>query len=181
MNESDILQFIKKHQNTRFYQPVIFKPNVLEIRGFWHDETIAMSELICSYVKNKHVLDVGCNTGFFLQKSIEKGAKSALGIDCDPSIVELSQEILSLLSLSISIKEANLNSFVPPQFVDVVFMLNVLHVADDPSRCFDRFLLHSDLMIIEHEEEHVSFFSVPPDKVETSPRANGRLLSYFEA
>ena len=89
-------------------------------------------------LRNKRVLDVGCNAGYFLIKSIEKGAKEAIGIEVDDHYFKQATFATGLCSqiqgraLPIRLFQCAMESFdfsrVGP--VDLTFFLNsIYHVG----------------------------------------------------
>lgn len=173
-------QFIKKHRYRKWYQPVIIKPGILEFRGSWNESTIELAENILATVQNKTILDVGCNVGFFLQESLKKGAKEAVGLDNDPAIISIGTEIANLLNLSIKFHCCDVLRFSSETQFDLILMLNILDFVDSPQVCIKKYLEMGECIIIEHENKHRDLFPRTPDRVERSERAGGRILSIFE-
>lgn len=83
---------------------------------------------------NCNVLDIGCNTGFFLFESLRAGATRAMGYEGSVEHAVFVQEAASLLNME-NVLEVRPQYFdfesMPGRF-DVALLLNVLHhVGDD--------------------------------------------------
>ena len=86
MDRKKAMDFVYEHRNTKFYHPVIFVPGIIEIRGKWHDATKQMAQILFENIKGKSVLDLGCNSGFFLHEAQNRGATRLVGVDHDDVI-----------------------------------------------------------------------------------------------
>jgi hypothetical protein len=82
-------------------------------------------------VKGKTVLDVGCNLGWFVRKSLEEGADSAFGVDNDEAVVSAATELGGAYA------SIDLNGTLPNWEYDTVFCLSVLQHLENPDRVFD--------------------------------------------
>ncbi len=174
------LQFISQYSYRKWYQPVIFEPGVLEIRGSWDKATKSLAQKILCDVKNKSILDVGCNTGFFLQEAFHRGATRLVGIDNDPDIIKLAIEITGIMDIGpLEFQHVPAINYSPPQTFDIVLMLNVLDFTDNPTSCIQKYLDKSRKLIIEHELKHLNLFPQSPNHQDYSKRAAGRILSIF--
>jgi len=180
------LAFCQKYKDRKFYQPVIFVPNIIEIQGKWHNDTKKLANIVLENVKSQNILDLGCSTGFFLCESKLRGSINCVGIDHDKIEIDIAQEINQIISYDINFMHADIecffaNSIFHTTRFDTILMFNVLHVLKDPSAVIKRFLdLAGIKLIIEHETKHIEYFPVTPTLTIQSPRCAGkRLVSFF--
>ncbi len=179
MNRHKVKDFIFKHKDTKFYQPVVFVPKILEIRGKWHESTKDLAELIFNDIQRKSVLDLGCNSGFFLHEAKRKGATKVLGIDHDPIAIKLAIEINSLFGDGSVICQDNVNNYNINAKYDVVLLLNILYIIPDPLYTVNKYLPWTlEKMIIEHDSE-INFEKIPHkvNTINSSRSAGHRFLS----
>ena len=179
MDSEKAKKFIYEHRKTTFYQPIIFKPGVLEIRGKWHGATKELADIILDDIKDKSLLDVGCNVGFFLHEAIKRGAKEIVGIDHDKVIIDLATQIKHILHCPISILHEDLDQF-NVKFFDITLMLNVLHVIPDVIQTISKYLTCCNQLVIECDIEiaKVVESNFLLQSQQASPRASGsRLIS----
>ncbi len=182
MNRERAIQFCQQYADKQFYQPIVFVPDIIEIQGKWNTATKDLADLILSNCSGKSVLDLGCMHGYFLHEAIKRGASQAVGVDHDTVEMSLAREIKDILELPIELVEAKIEDFEPPVF-DIVLMMNITHVLNEPENTIQRFLkLAKELLVIEYRPGHESAFPRQPDKVFDSPRSAGyRKLALFEA
>lgn len=179
MNKEKILEFFHKYSETNFYQPIIFDPGILEIKGKWHTSTLDLSKQILDDIQGKTLLDVGCNIGFFLFEALRRGAQSAVGIDSDPNVISKLKQIRSLLKLSPTAHCIDALNYTPDQIFDTTLLLNVAQFTSDPQSCFSLYRNHTKLLYVEHDLPNEDWFTVKPIKQSKSQRAGGRILSVF--
>ena len=102
-------------------------------------------------VKGKTVLDIGCNLGWFVRKSVSEGAE-AEGWDNDASVLDAAKDIAvadgGKYYLS-SYEYRDLNEDLPGEDFDVIFCLSVLQHLKDPDRVFQWMLDHGKELYIE--------------------------------
>jgi len=149
MDRERALDFVHKHQHTTFYQPVVFEPGLIEIRGKWNKATKELASMLSSEVREKSVLDLGCNIGFFLHE-FARHAIRLTGIDHDPAIIQIAREIESILSDNVELAVADMQTYASSGY-DIVLMLNVLHAIPDPLQCLEKYLSLCNLVIVEQE------------------------------
>ena len=96
-------------------------------------------------VRGKSVLDVGCNLGWFVRKSVEKGAGYTLGIDADKAVIE------SAFALGGNYTVFDLDHDALPDIwrFDVAFCLSVLQHLKDPDRVLRWLVGHCETIYIE--------------------------------
>lgn len=133
------IEFINRYRDYVFYQPVVFEKDIVEIRGKWHDETIKMCDLIFSDIKGRSVLDIGCNTGYFLHEAHRRGASKVVGYEIDPFVINLAKEINGILKHPISIEEKDIIKETPKESYDIGLVLNLPpeHIKDIVNTIFD--------------------------------------------
>lgn len=178
----EYLNFIYKYRSHQFYQPIILEPGSIEKRGLWDDATKKLSNHLLSNIEGKAILDVGCNVGFFLHDAWRKGASKLVGIDNDPVIIKIAKEVTILLKSPIKLSCINENAYKTTSQFELILMLNILDFVESPTQCIKKYLsLTSGKIVIEHEDKHARLFPCKPSHQEESPRAGGRLLSFFSA
>lgn len=88
-------------------------------------------------VKGKRVLDVGCNAGWFVDRALQEGAGSALGIDADPTIIEAAGKLFPQGHFQVfNVDKDDLNTL--PQ-ATIVFALSVIMHLMAPGRLWKLF------------------------------------------
>lgn len=110
-------------------------------------------------VKGKSVIDIGCNLGWFVRKSLDEGAFSAWGLDFDASVLGAAKG-LSAEYEHAYLYEQDFNE--PPEdwsvtgHWDVGFCLSVLQHLNNPDRVFDWLLEHCDTLYIEQPPRFIT-------------------------
>jgi len=84
-------------------------------------------------VAGKRVLDVGCNLGWFVRKSLEEGALEAVGIDADEPTIDAARK---LGPGEFHVMDAAKVDGLLGEF-DTVFLLSVLQHLEKPDEVFD--------------------------------------------
>lgn len=97
-------------------------------------------------VKGKRVLDVGCNLGWFVRKSLEEGATEAWGFDNDVAVLNSAKQLGDGNYLCIDLDHV---SFAPEQHFDVAFCLSVLQHLERPDKLFARLMDVADEIYVE--------------------------------
>ncbi|WP_249977490.1 class I SAM-dependent methyltransferase [Vreelandella olivaria] len=78
--------------------------------------------------KHKSVLDIGCNTGFFIFEALDKGAKKVKGYEGSKAAYELLSSYVDCTNDNITIKNCYFPlKENPNEKYDVVHLLNVVH------------------------------------------------------
>lgn len=166
------LDFVKKYKSHMFYQPVVFSPGVLEIRGKWHEATTKMADDILRDVCDKTVVDLGCNVGFFIHEAHKRGARHAVGIDFDPSVIEIAKELNEIFQAPCDFLFED--ACKHHEEYDVVLILNLLHVIKDPITFLAKFWNQTRReMIVEIDKDQESLL-LPYSShmsIQDSPRA----------
>ncbi len=177
MDRESALEFIYKQRHTQFYQPVIFEPDVIEIRGKWHEDTKKLAGILLQDIEGKSVLDVGCSYGFFLHEAKRQGAKTCVGIDHDVVMMRLAREINEIIDDGVILLENDAKTAELDKKFDLVLMLNIMHVFNiepQAKEVVEKYLrLTRDLLVISHDRTNTSFldgFTV--DRAFPSPRCN---------
>lgn len=109
-------------------------------------------------VKGKSVLDVGCNLGWFVRKSIDEGATDATGIDFDAPVLEAARTFRAGESLYIQ-QDLNTDAgiaFLAGCKVDVAFCLSVLQHLKDPDRVLRTLMQVADTIYIEQPPRFIT-------------------------
>jgi len=181
MNREKAIQFCRRYSSKQFYQPVVFVPGVIEIKGKWNDATKELADIVLDGCSGKSVLDLGCMHGFFLYEALKKGASYAVGVDHDVVEMELAREIRDILQFHVDLVEEKIEEY-DSDFFDIILMMNVTHVLNNPKDIIDKFLKFAkDRMAVEYLSGQDNLFSCPPNKILNSPRAAGhRKLALFE-
>jgi 2-polyprenyl-3-methyl-5-hydroxy-6-metoxy-1,4-benzoquinol methylase len=180
MNRKRAIQFCHKYATKRFYQPVVFVPGVIEVKGKWNEATKKLSSLILRNCAGKSILDLGCMHGYFLHEAKKEGADEVVGVDHDIVEVRIAEEINEILDDGVNIVHKDLADYTPDHPFDIVLMMNIIHVLPDPATVINRYLDFCTELVIEHDEGHDKYFPRQPDQVLDSPRSAGhRKLSCF--
>ncbi len=146
------LEFVHKHRQTQFYQPVIFVPGVIEIRGKWHDATKQMAEILFKNVSGKSVLDLGCSYGFFLHEAKRRGASRLMGVDHDPVSIDIAKEVNDILDHDLKLVHSSIDEFYTDELFDIILMMNVVHILKNPQKTISRYLSHTkEKLILAHD------------------------------
>lgn len=127
MDYVQVSNFLRANAGYSFYQPVVLVPGVIEIHGDFHEATKKLAHLIFSDIKGKTVLDLGCNTGFFVHESLRRGAVRAVGVDNQMQEISIAREVAALLGNRGEFFLSDLASFVPPGKFDYLLMLNITY------------------------------------------------------
>ncbi|KAK2609178.1 hypothetical protein QQS21_002260 [Conoideocrella luteorostrata] len=90
-------------------------------------------------LKDKHVLDLGCGTGWFCRWAIRQGAKSVLGVDISKNMLARARELTSTDEFpQIEYQRADLDQFTLPDnktnMYGVVFSSLTLHYLTNLDR-----------------------------------------------
>ncbi len=173
MNVSEARKFILDHQDTSFYQPIVFVPGVLEIEGKWHDATKKLAELILCDIRGKRLLDFGCSYGYFVHEAKRRGATSVVGIDHDPIVMKLSDKINDIFDDGAVLHSLDINDYKFTNSFDIVLMLNIIHLLESPKLFVERVISHCHSVIIEHEVGEEELFVEFKHVTVPSPRAAG--------
>lgn len=176
MHRERAINFVTSNYHTKFYQPIIFLPGILEIQGKWHERTKQLANSILKDVQNKSVIDLGCCTGFFLQEAKQRGASKCLGVDHDIISIERGKEITEIMELDIEYVCQNVTNYEHNQKFDVCLLLNVLHVIEDKKKMIDKTLNFAKKVIIECDEELETLIKRYSNDVEKSVRSRNRIL-----
>ena len=97
------------------------------------------------------VLDLGCNEGYFVAKAIEVGARSAIGVDRDSSIIEAARNRYPHVNFINEEWDSFLKKQASASF-DIVIMLSALHYAPKPTEILKeirRILRHDGIFVLE--------------------------------
>lgn len=182
MDREKVHLFCEKYKNKKFYQPFIFVPGVIEIEGKWHDGTQFLAKKILNNCDKQSVLDLGCMNGFFLFEAMKQGASEGTGIDHDLVELAIAGEINEIMDYPITFIHTRIEDFYPLKQYDIVLMLNILHIVDDPKGLIERYLqTTAKLLVVEHESKHSIYFPLDPSSSYPSPRSVGhRILSLFQ-
>jgi 2-polyprenyl-3-methyl-5-hydroxy-6-metoxy-1,4-benzoquinol methylase len=104
-------------------------------------------------VEGKDVLDIGCNLGWFVRKSLDEGAAHAEGVDNDRAVVKTATQLGRGAFYYVDI-DANLNSDRSP--FDVIFCLSVLQHLKSPDLTFQWMLDHGKVLYIEIPQRSIT-------------------------
>jgi SAM-dependent methyltransferase len=84
-------------------------------------------------IRGKTVLDLGCGSGENLVPLVTRGAE-VIGIDISPDLVQLARQRLSNYGLEATLYPGSAyDTGLPPESVDVVFSMALLHHLDLPT------------------------------------------------
>ena len=83
-------------------------------------------------VKDKRVVDLGCNLGYFASRSLEEGAASVLAVDRDEAIVRNAR--VTHPNLDGNVRQMDLDKELPEGEFDVAFCLSVWQHLRDGKR-----------------------------------------------
>ena len=129
----------------KFYQAIEL-PFGIEVKGY--SPTKASWGIVSSLVsfKGKSVVDIGCFHGYHLFKAEELGAKSMLGLDQHPGVVETVRQIAFLKSSFAEFRLFDVDNGIVPE-KDVGMALNVLYHAKKPYEAFKKLLCCKEVVI----------------------------------
>lgn len=181
MDRQKAIDFCHKYSSKKFYQPVVFVPGVIEILGKWDTGTKELADIALGNCAGKSVLDLGCMHGFFLHEAIRQGAKQAVGVDYDVAEIAIAQEIRNILEMPIELVHENIHKYQPNQSFDIILMMNITHVLDDPQKTIAKFMnIANNSLIVEYRSGQ-NFFPRKPNQEYDSPRSVGyRKLAFFD-
>jgi len=132
-------EFVAK---TKFYQRIDFGDGVITKAAFDCEEQIPLMELDMIEFKDKRVLDIGCNAGYFSCYAKSRGAKEVFGFDRNDDQAGKAIAVSQYFHLDVSFGCLNFESdkFIAdlrflrgeePHY-DIVFMFSVFHHAKKP-------------------------------------------------
>jgi ubiquinone/menaquinone biosynthesis C-methylase UbiE len=97
-----------------------------------------------------NTIEFGCGTGYFT-KAIARNARHIVATDLSDKMLEIAQTQLREFK-NITIQKADcIETSFPAENFDSVFMVNLIHVVDDPSKCLQeshRILRNSGSLIV---------------------------------
>lgn len=94
----------------------------------------AIEKILLSEKSLGNAVEFGCGTGYFT-KAIARNAGHVVATDLSDEMLDIAHARLKeIKNISIQRADCSSTSFSEESF-DSVFMLNLLHVIDDPSRC----------------------------------------------
>lgn len=125
-------------------------------------------------VNGKTVLDIGCNTGAFSVEALKRGANKVIGVEPALDWRLLANGIMKELSLPITVYE-----HMPDEPFDVVLLLSILHVTENPQELLDKaWSLTKELMIVEvNNRLQETKISLPDNKIHGKNKDN-RIVYY---
>lgn len=171
------ISFISQNYETQFYQPVLFSPGVLEIRGKWHDSTKQLANQLLFDIRGQSVLDLGCCTGFFLQEAKRYGASKCVGIDHDIVALGKARQINDIMGLDIEYICHEIETFNYVNSFDVCLILNVLHMVKSPELLLPKLKNISKKIIIECDEVLTPLFLNDAKSLYPSARSRDRNIA----
>lgn len=104
-------------------------------------------------VKGKTVLDLGCNMGYFVRRSLEDGAKAAIGLDNDAAVIETARKLGPGAYTYWNLEKDALTNV--PHY-DVGFALSVLQHIPNGDEVFEQLLERCDVVYIEQPPRFIS-------------------------
>ena len=104
-------------------------------------------------VKGKTVLDIGCNLGWFVRKSLEEGAQAAIGLDFDAAVLESARK-LGMGAFTHWDLEKDALTNVP--HYNVGFALSVLQHIPNGDQVLEQLLAICDEVYIEQPTRFIS-------------------------
>lgn len=181
MDRELAIQFCHRYAYKKLYQPIIFVPGIIEMRGKWNEATKELADFILPDCSGKSILDLGCMHGFFLYEALKRGASRAVGVDHDVAEMAIAQEIKEILDMPVELIHKSIEDYQPDQSFDIILMMNITHVLDNPQKTIARFLdVVNELLVVEYRPGHESLFPREPDRMCDSLRSAGyRKLAFF--
>lgn len=132
----ELYQVISKHSNYQILPNLlkgILDQKDLTVKSRFESERFEFMNAFVDF-KDKHVLDIGGNTGYFGFSTLEQGAKSVKIIEGNKAHAEFVEAASNYLEVNLSVEnrylEFNLQDNFSEKF-DVVFLLNVIHHLGD--------------------------------------------------
>ena len=141
------LRGIDLDQKTHGYKGVPYQA----IDGVGERDCQLRWDLMQPDVRGKSVLDVGCNLGWFVRKSLEEGALGAYGFDNDAAVLDAAAALTAnpyANYASVNLDEEPDGWLVTGHW-DVAFCLSVLQHLKDPDRVLRWLTEHADTIYIE--------------------------------
>ena len=125
-------------------------------------------------LRDKRVLDIGCNEGFFALYMASQGAR-VMGIDVDEKRIAKAQFVQSLIGTGdVELKVTDIYSpaFAGLDPVDVCVCLGVIHRVPDPVSALTAIARKADMLVLEwkalkfgpHDEAFAYFTAKPVDE-----------------
>ncbi len=131
--------------------------------------------------KGLHILDIGCNIGFYCLKALSEGASYCLGVDNADVFLDIAQEATSKLGYekNIDLVQADvlddkfwqvIDDAIIPIYgnFDVVLCLNLVHHfqdIDQVNKLFDILDRYSEKIIFEFLDTDVFDWATIPNKI----------------
>lgn len=112
-------------------------PNRLARQGtertskYFEDERFAW---LTSHVdlKEKHLLDIGCNTGFFIFEALDYGARSAVGYEGSTPAQSILEEVIRETRAPVDLRKSYFEfDSSHRELFDICFLFNVIHHLGD--------------------------------------------------
>lgn len=112
-------------------------------------------------VQGKRVLDIGCNLGWFVRKSLEEGAELAVGMDNDAAVLDSAIALTGhpdgtwFAYIPVNLDEQEIPMTETAHF-DVAFALSVLQHLKDPDRVLRQLTAIADTIYIEQPPRFIT-------------------------
>ena len=177
MDNKEILDFIIKYKSHQFYQPVVFKAGVLEIRGKWHNATIEFAKQLFQSNNIRSLLDVGCNVGFFLHEARRNNIPRVIGYEIDPYVLDIARDLNRIFQDGAIIEAIDLTKQSATETFDMTLLLNLALSTEQYCHIIKN--IKSERFILEIPSNVVKEFSkynVQLSNVTQSPRISGRTV-----
>lgn len=115
-------------------------------------------------IKNKRVLDVGCNEGFFSLKLAELGAKEVVAVDADELRIKKAKFVSGILGTSnVTYEVADIfdKSIENYGHFDFVLCMGFLHRVSYPYKAMQQLTKMSDTILFEWKSLREGSFNLP--------------------
>lgn len=186
MNKNQILSKIKKldqtqtwNHNFKIQDGVETQPKVQKSQGKNLIKFNRLNNLFEEIgIKEKRILDLGCNEGFFSIEMYKKGAKEILGIDIDKNRIKKARFIKKILNIReevlFEIMDIYSKDFKNLKKFDICLCLGFIHRIPDPVSAIFSIGEKSNMIIFEwkalkhgqHNNSFAYFSKKPIDEID---------------
>lgn len=154
MKKREPMQMYTKEQIEEFvtseelrYQSVAL-PHGIRTPGDPREEALEVA--FGNGVKDKSVLDIGSFLGLFCLEAMQRGARSAVGLELNRDRLRQAQKLADIKGLQPQYIRTDIEDFPEIGKHDIVLCLNMLHHLRDPIRVLRYLALHtSDTLLLE--------------------------------
>jgi len=127
---------IKKYANEmKWYQQIQLAPGLVTPGNVKSEERLRF--LDPTFIKNKSVLDIGCNEGFYCHWAKNNNAKKVVGMDISEKKIEQARTVSEIMQLDLEFCQKSIFDIDKNVKYDVVFCFAVLTEIQDILNAID--------------------------------------------